>query len=171
MIALMYVLAVVLANVVTASFPPLTFGFLIIPCGSFFIGATFVLRDFAQKRFGRKRTYYFIAIALILSWMVSFLMGDTLMVAYASALSFLVAETTDTEIYTRLKLPMKLKVLYSGIVGGFLDSVIFVIIALSPIGMGVLTWNLVGWAILGQVLIKVIMQFIGVLVLRKFLKD
>lgn len=58
------------------------------------------------------------------------------MIVAASALSFVIAETADTEIYTRLKLPMAWRVFYSGIVGGLFDSVIFVIVGLSPLGAG-----------------------------------
>lgn len=93
--------------------------------------------------------------------MVSFSLGDTLVIVAASALSFLVAETTDTEIYTRLKLPMAWRVFYSGIVGGLLDSVIFVVVGLSPMGAGFIPWVAVPAAIVGQVIVKIVMQMIG----------
>ena len=80
-------------------------------------------------------------------------------------MSFLVAETTDTEIYTRLKLPIAWRVLYSGIVGGFLDSVIFVIVRLSPIGAGYVPWGAVPAAIVGQIIVKTVMQMIGAIIL------
>ncbi len=164
-----YLLAIVLANVVTAKFAPLEVGIFIIPMGSFLIGATFILRDLVQNKYGRTKTYLFILLALILSAISSYLLGDTLWIVFASALSFAVSETTDTEIYTRLNLPMNLRVLYSGIIGGFLDSAIFVVVGLSPIGANILPWNVIWMAILGQVLVKVIMQILGVLVLQLIL--
>ena len=82
-------------------------------------------------------------------------------VVFASAVTFAISETTDTEIYTRLKLPMSLRVLYSGLVGGFLDSAIFVVIGLSPLGAGFLPWEAVPMAILGQVLVKTLMQMLA----------
>ena len=158
---LLYLVSIVTANVVTARFMPLEFGMFLVPMGSFFIGATFIFRDLVQNKYGRKKTYLFIFLALVLSALVSYSLGDTLVIVAASALSFLVAETTDTEIYTRLKLPMAWRVFYSGIVGGLLDSVIFVVVGLSPMGAGFIPWVAVPAAIVGQVIVKIVMQMIG----------
>lgn len=162
---LFYLVSIVAANVVTAAFAPLQFGAFIVPMGTFLIGATFIFRDLVQNKYGRTKTYGLIVLALVLSALVSFLLGDTLLIVAASALSFAIAETTDTEIYTRLKLPMAWRVLYSGIAGGFLDSVVFVIVGLSPLGANFLPWAAVPAAILGQVIVKTVMQMIGALVL------
>ncbi|MBE4909049.1 VUT family protein [Bacillus luteolus] len=164
---LFYLLSIVAANVVTAKFAPMQVGVFLVPMGTFLIGATFIFRDLVQNKYGRKKTYMFIGLALLMSALVSYLLGDTLLIVVASALAFIVAETTDTEIYTRLKLPMAWRVFYSGLVGGFLDSVIFVVIGLSPIGAGFLTWEMVIFAILGQVIFKTIVQAIGALVLNQ----
>ncbi|MFC7684978.1 VUT family protein [Ureibacillus sp. GCM10028918] len=162
-----YLLSIVIANVVTARFAPLEFGMFIVPMGTLFVGATFIFRDLVQNKYGRGRTYLFIFTALFLSAVVSYSLGDTLMIVAASAISFLVAETADTEIYTRLKLPMAWRVFYSGIVGGLLDSVIFVIIGLSPLGAGFLPWEAVPAAIIGQVIVKTIIQTFGALILNQ----
>lgn len=164
---LLYLLAIVIANVVTARFAPLEFGMFIVPMGTIFVGATFIFRDLVQNKYGRQKTYVFILMALILSALVSYSLGDTLMVVAASALSFLISETADTEIYTRLRLPMAWRVFYSGIVGGILDSVVFVIIGLSPIGAGVLPWAAIPAAILGQVIVKTIVQMFGAIILNR----
>lgn len=161
-----YLAAIVLANVVTAKFAPLEVGIFLIPMGSFLIGATFIFRDLVQNKYGKTKTYLFILLALTLSAITSYILGDTLWIVFASALSFAVSETTDTEIYTRLHLPMNLRVLYSGMIGGLLDSAIFVVIGLSPMGANILPWNVIWMAILGQVIVKIIMQFLGVLVLQ-----
>lgn len=162
-----YLVSIVIANVVTAAFAPLQFGAFIVPMGTLFIGATFIFRDLVQNKYGRAKTYLFIFTALILSAVVSFLLGDTLLIVMASALSFVVAETADTEIYTRLKLPMAWRVLYSGIVGGFLDSAIFVVIGLSPLGANILPWEAVPAAILGQIIVKTILQMVGAIILSQ----
>lgn len=164
---LFYLLSIVTANVVTARFAPLEFGMFIVPMGTLFVGATFIFRDLVQNKYGRAKTYAFIFLALLLSGLVSFSLGDTLMIVAASALSFVIAETADTEIYTRLKLPMAWRVFYSGIVGGFLDSVVFVIVGLSPLGAGFIPWEAVPAAILGQVIVKTTIQMIGALVLSQ----
>lgn len=164
---LFYLLSIVTANVVTAAFAPLQLGMFIVPMGTLLIGATFIFRDLVQNKYGRAKTYLFIITALVLSAVVSFMLGDTLLIVVASALSFVVAETADTEIYTRLKLPMAWRVFYSGIVGGFLDSVIFVVIGLSPLGANFLPWEAVPFAILGQIIVKTIIQMFGALILNQ----
>lgn len=162
-IVVLYILVIAGANVATASIASLSFGVLLVPAGSFLIGATFILRDLVQNAVGRRRTYLTIGAAMALSAVVSCLLGDTLWIVFASAISFLVSETTDTEIYSRLKLPMAFRVMYSGMVGGALDSALFVVVGLSPLGAGFLPWGAVGYAILGQVLVKTIIQLLGAL--------
>ena len=164
---IIYLISIVTANVVTAAFAPLQMGVFIVPMGTLFIGATFIFRDLVQNKYGRKKTYIFIGTALLLSAVVSAILGDTLIIVLASALSFAVAETTDTEIYSRLKLPMSWRVFYSGIVGGLLDSVIFVIIGLSPLGANFLPWEAVPAAILGQVIVKTMIQGIAAVILSQ----
>ncbi|WNQ10841.1 VUT family protein [Paenibacillus aurantius] len=155
---LLYLVSIAGANVVTASTAPLAFGPVLVPAGSFLIGAIFILRDLVQNAYGRARTYAVIACAMVLSAVTSWLLGDTLWIVFASAVTFLVSETTDTEIYTRLKLPLARRVLYSGLAGGTVDSVLFVLIGLSPLGAGFLPWEAVGYAMAGQVLVKVGLQ-------------
>lgn len=162
-----YLICIVTANVVTASLAPFHFGMFIVPMGTFFIGATFILRDLVQNKYGRKKTYGLIALALLLSAIVSASLGDTLLIVAASALSFLLSETADTEIYSRLKLPMAWRVFYSGIVGGILDSAVFVIIGLSPLGANILPWEAVPAAIVGQIIVKTLLQLVGALILSQ----
>ncbi|MCS0674477.1 VUT family protein [Cytobacillus firmus] len=162
-----YLLSIITANVVTAAFAPLQLGIFIVPMGTFLIGATFIFRDLVQNKFGRKKTYFLIFTALILSAIVSFILGDTMLIVLASALSFIIAESTDTEIYTRLNLPMSWRVFYSGLVGGLLDSVVFVIIGLSPLGANFLPWEAVPAAIIGQVIFKSIIQGIAAIIISQ----
>ncbi|KZE37152.1 hypothetical protein AV656_11260 [Bhargavaea cecembensis] len=161
----LYLISIVIANVATAALMPLEFGIFIIPVGTLFAGATFIFRDLVQNRYGRRKTYMFIVIALVLSATVSFLLGDTLAIVTASALAFIVAESADTEIYTRLKVSFVWRVFYSGIVGGILDSAVFVIVGMSPIGAGFIPWEAVPVAILSQVIAKSAVQTVGALIL------
>jgi queuosine precursor transporter len=164
---LLYLLLIITANVVTASFPPLVVGLLIIPYGTLFVGFTFVMRDFVQDEIGKKKTYVVIALALLLSAVTSFFLGDTMMIVLASTISFFISEATDTEIYSNLKKSKAVRVLTSGVVGGTLDSVIFVVIGLSPLGAGFLPWGLVIYACLGQVAVKSIIQIIVYYIMKK----
>lgn len=162
-----YIAVIAVANVVTASFAPLHFGVIIIPVGTFIVGVTFVLRDFVQNIIGRRATYVVISVSLIISAVTSYLLGDTLFITAASALSFAISEALDTEVYSRLKATLTKRVLYSGIIGGTADSVVFVIIGLSPLGAGFLTWSAVPAAIIGQVVVKSAMQGISALAVYK----
>lgn len=63
----LYMLAIVSANVMTASVAPIQWGALIVPAGSFLIGATFIFRDFVQNAIGRKMTYLVILSAMAVS--------------------------------------------------------------------------------------------------------
>lgn len=167
----LYILGILIANIVTASFAPLTVWKFIVPMGTWFIGATFIFRDLVQRKYGRKNTYFIILIALALSALSSWLLGDTLWVVLASAITFIFSETFDTEIFTRLKTSFQNKVLISGTVGGIIDSGLFVIIGLSPLGAGFIPWNLVVYAILGQVIVKTLMQLVGFVLIKKFIKS
>lgn len=155
-----YLLSIILANVITARFAPFELGPLIIPYGTLFIGLTLVMRDMVQNKFGRFRAYLLIGVALILSALTSFLLGDALWVVFASTLSFIISETADTEIYTRFKFPFVKRVFYSGVVSGFLDSSLFVIVGISPLGLNFVPWESVPYAILGQWVAKVVMQLV-----------
>lgn len=157
----LYLIAILAANVITAAITPLNFAGFIVPAGTFVIGATFILRDMVQRYVGRRHTYEIIAVALALSAMTSYALGDTLWIVGASAVTFAISETLDTEIYTRLKTTLARRVLFSGIIGGTADSAVFVIIGLSPLGAGLLPWAAVPSAILGQVIVKTAMQIAG----------
>lgn len=155
-----YLLTIIVANVITARYEPLNLGVFIIPMGSFFIGLTLVMRDMVQNTWGRNRTYMWIVVALALSAVTTYFVGEPMWIVFASAVSFIISETVDTEIYTRFKLPFVRRVFYSGVVSGFLDSSVFVIIGISPLGFGFVPWSLVPYAILGQWVTKVVMQLV-----------
>lgn len=157
---ILYIVAIVIANFVTAYFAPLVLGIFIIPWGTVFIGLTFVFRDLVQLQLGRRRTYYVIALGLLISIITSVFYGDMLFITMASALSFIFSEVTDTEIFTRFKLKFYHRIMLSGVIGGLVDSVVFIIIGLSPLFTGILTWEQVPYAMLGQLTFKTLMQFI-----------
>ncbi|MGG4551378.1 VUT family protein [Paenibacillus humicus] len=169
-VIILYLITIVTANVLTAATNPIQIGLLIIPVGSFIIGATFILRDFVQMYIGRKYVYLLIALSMLLSGATSSLLGDSLWITFASILTFLVSETTDTEMYTRLRLPFYLRVMYSGIVGSILDSIIFIVVGLSPLGANIIPWSAISYAIIGQMAVKTLMQLLGAGIIRFFLR-
>lgn len=156
-----YILSIVTANFLSANFAPVAIGPFLISLGTFTIGMTFIFRDLVQNSFGRAKTYLVISVALMISAISSWLLGDTMSIVLASAAAFLVSESTDTEIYTRLKVPVPLRVFWSGFGGGILDSSVFVLLGLSPIGVGFLPWAAVPMAIVGQIIFKTLLQGAG----------
>lgn len=156
-----YLLIITASNLLTAKLDPfiLAGGTLIVPVGSVLVGAVFVLRDLIQIRHGRSATYTTIAQATFLSVALSYITGETAHVAVASLVAFLAGEIFDTEIFTRTRGTLASRILLSGVVGGTLDSVIFVMLGLSPVGAASLPWSLVPAAILGQVSVKLLLQF------------
>ena len=170
----LYLLLIAAANLLTAKFDPLALagGTLIIPVGSLFAGAVFILRDLVQMKHGRRKTYTTILWASALSAVLSVSLGDTAHVAVASVVAFFVSEAADTEIFSRLRRSLAARILLSGIVGGCLDSVLFVILGLSPLGAGMLPWEAVPSAVLGQQLVKIGAQIVvlALLLLRNALK-
>lgn len=165
MALLLYLTSIIIANVMTAAFMPWQIGPFLVPFGTWFIGATLVLRDVIQAKYGRKSAYLAIVAALVLSAATSKLLGDTMAITIASAISFFISESTDTEIYTRYKNSFLKRVFASGIASSFLDSVIFVTIGLSPLVSGFLPWKVIPFAIMGQFIVKSLMQVLGITVL------
>lgn len=163
----LYLLSILLANIVTARYAPLQLGAFIVPMGTLLVGCTFIFRDLVQERIGKRRTYGVITIALLISALCSYLLGDPVIITLASAISFTISEAFDTEIFSRLKASIGKRVFISGSIGGALDSAVFVILGLSPIGAGFLSWEAIPYAILGQFIFKWILQGIGAILVQK----
>lgn len=171
MLIILYLIVIVVANIVTAILPPISFWIFIVPMGTFFVGFAFLLRDYIQMRVGKRKTYQIILFALVLSGATSILVGDMLWITFASALTFVVSESIDTEVFSRIKTSFTKRVVISGVIGGVVDSSVFVIIGLSPLGAGIIGWNMVPYAILGQVVVKSAIQFAVVFVVRKKIQE
>lgn len=116
-------------NVGTEAFPdgphtiPVGFGYSA-PSGVLLIGVALGARDYIQRAAGRQLALVAILIGVALSYVVN------PAVATASALAFALGELADFAVYTpaaRRSLP--LAVLLSGVVGGVIDSLVFLQIA------------------------------------------
>ncbi len=168
---IMYFFVLVIANIVTARFAPMDFGLFIVPYGTIFIATSFFIRDFIQERFGKKATYQVIFSALIVSATTSYILDDGLWIVLASAITFAISESADTEVFSRIKASFANRMLISGLIGTLSDSTIFVIIGLSPIGVGFLSWSIVPMAIFGQVIVKYAVQFIAYIAIKKLKEE
>jgi uncharacterized PurR-regulated membrane protein YhhQ (DUF165 family) len=119
------------------------------PSGFLAIGFALVARDYVQHRLGKK--YALLAIALGVAF--SFLVNPDL--AIASGAAFALGELSDFAVYTPLrKYSTFAAVALSGIVGGIVDSLIFLQIAFDSIQY----WQ-------GQVIGKMWMALVGAIVL------
>lgn len=163
---LAYTLVVVAANLVTASTMPAEIGPFLVTWGTWFIGATFILRDALQLAAGRGVAYLAILTALGASAVASYWLGDLLWITVGSAVAFAISETTDTEIFTRLKVRLSGRIAVSGLVGGTLDSVAFALIALSPWTTGIVPWSALPNVILGQIIVKGVLQLVAAAAVR-----
>jgi uncharacterized PurR-regulated membrane protein YhhQ (DUF165 family) len=99
------------------------------PSGVLFIGVSLVLRDMLQEMWGWKVTILAVVIGAIVSYYTS-----NPYVAVASAVSFFIAEVLDTGVYTPLrKYGATMAVFFSGIVGAFFDSMLFMYVAFGSL--------------------------------------
>ena len=166
----LYLISIAAANVTTAACAPVTVLGLIIPAGSAIAGLTFVLRDMMQEKHGAYTTMRVIFFATGISGGLSVGLGDGAYVAVASLVAFTVSEFMDTFVYTMLRASFFRRAVMSGIIGGLIDSGVFVILGLSPIGAGMLTWAQVPLAILGQSVVKAALQPFGAAVYLEIVK-
>ena len=127
-----------ISNVGTACVPdgpcliPVGFG-LMAPSGVLFIGLALVLRDWLQELTNWKWSVVAVFVGGVLS-----LITSSPFIALASAVAFIVAELFDLAVYTPLREKGKsLAVLASGVVGAFVDSILFVMIAFGSIELSV----------------------------------
>jgi uncharacterized PurR-regulated membrane protein YhhQ (DUF165 family) len=116
-------------NIGTQGFPggphtiPVGFGYQA-PSGVLLIGVALALRDYVQEKAGRNLTLAAIAIGVGLSYIVN------PAVATASAVAFAISELIDLAIYTKIRHKNKpVAIATSGIIGGVIDSVVFLQIA------------------------------------------
>jgi uncharacterized PurR-regulated membrane protein YhhQ (DUF165 family) len=161
MTVLLYVAAIVAANVITAKTTPLDLGPFLVPWGTWLIASTFFLRDAVQLARGRRVAYAAIVVALAASAASSWVLAATLAVTAGSAVAFALSETLDTEVFTRMPGRVPLRVAVSGVVGGAVDSAAFVVVALSPLWSGILPWSAVPNAILGAFVVKAGLQLVA----------
>ena len=157
---LMYLMSIPVANwlidnVGTVQFPDgphvisVGFGYSA-PSGVLAIGFALFARDYVQQRLGK--TYAIIAIAL--GVVLSIFVNKDL--ALASGMAFAFGELSDFAVYTPLrKKNLFLAVFSSGVVGGIIDSLIFLQIAFGSIDY----WQ-------GQVIGKTLMALLGGILMR-----
>lgn len=154
----LYLSAIVAANVLTATQPPLIASLLgqtwVVTWGTFLAAATFFLRDAVQVTLGRAAAYLTVVAALLVTVALSHYYGDLAWVTAGSAIAFALSETLDTEVFTRLRGGIGKRVAVSGLLGGTLDSVVFALVGLSPLTTGIVPWEFLWTTVVAQVVVK-----------------
>lgn len=147
--AVIYVLAVLVANLTATWFIPLPI-FGQVAVGTFVFGFTFTQRDRMHRK-GRKFVYSVIALSALLSALLSVAGQVPPRIILASVIAILLAETADTEIYQRLLAQSWWhRVLKSNAVSIPLDSIFFNLVAF----LGVFEAKFLVSLIIGEIVVK-----------------
>jgi uncharacterized PurR-regulated membrane protein YhhQ (DUF165 family) len=152
--AVAYVATIIAANWVTAKYPPWFVGGVAITAGTWLIGPAFVLRDVVQLAYNRRTAYLLIVVALAANFAMSRHYADLAWITFASTCAFAISAVVDTEAFTRLRARLPQRVAVSGIGAGLLDSIVFVVVGLSPLTTGIVAWGDVWRVVVAQVIVK-----------------
>ncbi len=147
--AVIYILAVLGANLTATTFIPLpVFGQVAV--GTFIFGFTFTQRDRMHVR-GRRFVYTVIGVATLLSALLSVLGHVPPRIILASIIAIILAETADTEVYQRLLAKRWWhRVLTSNAISIPLDSLFFNLVAF----LGVFDARMLVSIIFGEIVVK-----------------
>lgn len=161
-----YVAVFAAASIITAHTIPAEIGPFLVTWGTWIIGVTFVLRDAVHLAYGRRVAYVGVALALIVAAVTSSLLGDSLAIVVGSSVAIAISESLDTEVFARWRGGLASRIVLSGLVGGVADSVVFVLIALSPLWSGIVPWSAVPNVIAGQIIAKAAIQLLAGLIVK-----
>lgn len=87
------------------------------------------------------------------------------MLVIASGVAFVVGQFCTKGFYT-----YGIERSISGIMGSIIDAAIWIVLGLSPIGVNTVSWSIVPYAIVSQVVVQVILQYIAGRLYSKYSK-
>jgi uncharacterized PurR-regulated membrane protein YhhQ (DUF165 family) len=153
-----YVGCIVGANWAIATFGVVPVGFgLYAPAGVFLAGLTFSFRNLSQLTLGRVWGFGAIAVGAALSMVIApnAALGGPLLLPIASGLTFLLSETADALVWTRLREQdwWTRAMLAGDVVGQVIDSIIFLTLAFGSLEF--LAGQIIGkwWTLIPAVLV------------------
>lgn len=161
--AILYFIAGILATLVTVWFKPLDLGLIAIPPSSWVMGFTFLLITLIAEKYGDKVASKMIWILLALTSIICFLLGYSQMLVIASGVAFVAGQFATKFLYSIAD-----NSLTSSMTGSMIDAIIWILLGLSPIGIGSVPWDMFIFAVVGQVLVQFIMQWLANLVHDRF---
>lgn len=119
---LAYVASAVAVNAMFILLPPFTMGGVTMTWGSFVVGGTFILRDYAQREVGHRVLWATVAGTLITAALSPGL-------ALASGAAYLASELLDWIVFSRWPGSFRSRVVASSLAGTPLDSALFMVLA------------------------------------------
>lgn len=136
-----YVLAVVLANILTARYGLVPMGFgLVATAGTYTIGGAYLFRDLIQRWLGRAWIWGAMLTGAALSYWLS-----TPSLAIASGVTFLCAETLAYAVFAPMQRRGLLRAVFAAnAVGVVADTLIFLWLAGFPLTLRVIEGQLLG---------------------------
>lgn len=147
--AIVYISAVLSANYTAVWFIPLPI-FGLVALGTLLFGATFTARDYVHK-LGRPKVYTMIAIAALMSAVLSWLGATPWRVVMASVTAIVLSEAADTEVYQKMiNRPWLVRVTGSNLVSVPLDTLLFNSLAFG----GVFAWSMWLAIVAGEIIVK-----------------
>ena len=161
--AILYFIVGILATLVTIWFKPLDLGIIVIPPSSWVMGLTFLLITLIVEKYGNKVASKMIWIMLALTSIICFLLGYSQVLVVASGVAFILGQFS-----TKLLYELTNRSLFSSMIGSLIDAIFWILLGLSPIGIGSVPWDMFIFAIIGQVLVQFIMQWLANLVHDRF---
>ena len=117
-----YLASTVIVNALFIYVPPFPVLGVTVTLGSFLVGGTFMLRDFAQREIGHK-----VVVATVVGAIVTAFMSAQL--ALASGVAFLLSELADWAVFSRWPGSFRSRVIASSAIGAPLDSILFTALA------------------------------------------
>lgn len=161
--AILYFTAGILATLVTVWFKPLDLGIIAIPPSSWVMGFTFLLISLITEKYGTKVASKMIWILLALTSIICFWLGYSQMLVIASGVAFVTGQFATKFLYSLTD-----NSLTSSMTGSMIDAIIWILLGLSPIGIGSVPWSMFIFAVVGQVVVQFIMQWLANLVHDRF---
>ena len=162
--ALLYFIVGILATLVTIWFKPLDLGIIVIPPSSWLMGLTFLLITLIVEKYGNKVASKMIWILLALTSIICYLLGYSQVLVVASGVAFILGQFS-----TKLLYELTNRSLFSSMIGSLIDAIFWILLGLSPIGIGSVSWDRFIFAVAGQVIVQFIMQWIANLIHDRWL--
>lgn len=129
-----YLASILAVNAAFIAIPPIVYGGVVWTVGSILCGATFILRDYANRAVGHR-----VLLATLAGTALTAVMSPAL--ALASGAAFLASEFLDYLVYNLWPGSFRSRVIASSIAGTPLDSALFMFLAgfFSWTGVAVMT--------------------------------